>query len=91
MAMLGRCTRGLTFPVPLHLHLVGLEEALVGQSGGGTRQHRVLVQTHEGRSAFTAWHVDGHLGREGAGSHSPGQGGGQGGKGLGGGVLTLLG
>lgn len=65
MAMLGQCNSGLTFFVPLHLDLVGLKEALVGQSGGGTGQDRVLVQTHKGWSSFTARHVDGHLRRGG--------------------------
>lgn len=60
----------VTFLIPLHLDPVGLEEALVGQSGGGTRQDWVLIQSHKGWSSFTAWHVDGHLerGKEGQGS-----------------------
>ena len=51
----------LTLPVPLHADSVSLEEALVGESSRGSAQHRVLIQTHEWRSSFTARNINRHL------------------------------
>lgn len=66
-----RRRRGLTFLVPLHVHPVSLEEALVGQRSGGSSQQRVLVQADKRRRSFTTRDIDGHLqGAAEAGSES---------------------